>query len=97
MDMQHGMSSTRNTPSSAFSGQSSGRNIHDAIAKLEEGRGVQRLGKEVGEIFLGGNVAHVKHTVFDHLSNEEVATIYVLGALVVLRVVAQIDSRFVVY
>ena len=92
MDMQHGMSSIRNTPSSAFSGQTSGRNIHDAIAKLEEGRGIQRLGKEVCEIFLGGNVAHVKHAVFNHLSNEEVATMYVLGALMVLRIVTQIDG-----
>ena len=80
--MQYEMSSIRDTPSSALSGQTSGRNIHDAIAKLEEGRGVQRLGKEIGEIFLRGNVANVKHPIFDHLSNEEVAAMDMLLCLV---------------
>ena len=72
------------------------RDVHDDIAEEEELLGCQVFCKEVGEIFVRGDVRYRDAELLDGLANEEVATLDMLGALVVLRVVGQVACGAVV-
>jgi len=71
--------------------------VHNQIAELEEVPGRQRLGEEVGEIVRRLDVGHPDLERLDHLANKKMAPLDVLGPLVVLWVVGQIDARLVVH
>ena len=62
--------------------------VHNNASKLVELLDVlHRLSEEVGGVVVRRDVRHLKFELFDHVAHKEVATLHVLGLLVVLRVV----------
>ena len=63
------------------------RHAHDAIAKSSELRGSQRLREEVRQIIRRAHEGHDDAAILHQFTNEEVAAIDVLRALMMLRII----------
>ena len=73
-----------------------GHVVHDAITHREEDTSRERLGKEIGHIICGGNIGHADKTFLDSLPDIEVTPIDMLHPSMMLRVVANGDSRLII-
>eukprot|EP00965_Chrysotila_dentata_P259828 6213695-Pleurochrysis_carterae.AAC.2 len=71
-------------------------NIHDSVAKCKKQARRQRLGEEVRQAIGAAHKRHSDVVRLDAFSHEEMSSIDMLGALVVLRIVCEIDGRLVV-
>ena len=71
--------------------------IHYQVAEPKEGFGWQRLGKEVREVVRAVHELYTYDVLFHQLTHIEVASVYVLCAVVELGVVGKIDCGHVVY
>ena len=70
--------------------------VHDGVAQVEEDLRRQRLSEEVREILVSTHEGHDEMPVLHALANEEMPTLDMLHAAVVLRVVRDGDRRLVV-
>ena len=67
--------------------------VHDGVAHIEEDLRRQRLSEEVREILVSTHERHDEMPVLHALANEEMPTLDMLHAAVVLRVVRDGDRR----
>ena len=72
------------------------RHVHDLITQWEERRAHERLGEQVRDIVRSGYEGDANTVALNELPHEEVPTVDVFHAAVVLRVVGYIDGRAVI-
>ena len=72
------------------------RHVHDLVTQRKERRAHERLGEQVRDIVRSGHEGDANAVTFNELPHEEVPTVDMLHAAVVLRVVGYIDGRAVV-
>ena len=72
-------------------------NVHDLVAELTEVRwALERLGEEIGRVLRSGHVGDLELERLDHVAHEEVSSLDVLHAVVVLRVVRDVARALAV-
>eukprot|EP00965_Chrysotila_dentata_P053122 1762573-Pleurochrysis_carterae.AAC.1 len=83
-------------PVRATGGRALLSDIHNLVAKRKKQTRRQRLGEEIGQVVGAAHERHRDVVRFEALPHEEMASIDMLGALMVLRIVSEIDGRLVV-
>ena len=71
-------------------------NIHDDIAQLKETLGLKSLGEEIGHVVNSVDIVDHDLTILQELTNIEMSTLDMLCAVVMLRVVRQVNGASVV-
>ena len=72
------------------------RDVHELVTHGEEMLGIEGLGEEVRQVVACGDIRHDDVEVLDALADEEVTTLDMLHARVVLRVVRGGNGSLVV-